>query len=170
MATTAPYTTNQEKQKSKYVCLLYFMLSNLVIAFIYYFLLSGFVYPLIKNGEPMFSMPANLLLWLTFGFIVVLGVTNFFVLSLSKNTNRTGQRVTFVLYYIFFADVLLWALFTFTLKLPTAGVIILGTAICLGIYEAYRYLTRSIVAGVIYSLFILYLIYIFMQNLAYILL
>lgn len=169
MENYSSYSKNK-KTSPKYMSLFYFLASNVVIALIYYFLVSGFVYPFTVGGEPAFSLSANLILWLTFCLTIIVGVVPFMELSLAKNTNRTGQRVTFVIYYIFLLMVLLWALFTFTLKLPVVGVIILGITIALGIYLAYRFLTRTIVGGVIFTLYLLYLIYIFVQNLAYVLL
>lgn len=169
MTTTAPYTTHKEKKESKYLSILYFMLTNIVIAFVYYFLTAGFVYPFTSGAEPSFALSASSILWVTFTLTIIVGIINFMPLALSKNMNRTGLRLTYALYYIFFLMFLLWALFTFTLHLPTAGVIILGVTTSLGIYLAYRYLTRSIVAGVIFTLYLLYLIYLFVQNLAYVL-
>jgi len=167
---TAPYTTSEEKHQNKYLSILYFMLTNVVIALIFYFLASSHIYRFMVNGEPSFALNGTSLLWVTFVLTVIVGIINFMPLALSKNMNRTGLRLTYMLYYIFFLMFLLWALFTFTLKMPVVGVIILGLTIALGIYLAYRYLTRSIVAGVIFTLYLLFLMYVFVTQLGYVLL
>lgn len=163
------YSAIDTKKSNKWVSLIYFMLSNLVVALAFYFLTSEFIYKFSVNSEPSFSLNPSALLWITFSMLVILGVVNFMLLSLSKNQNKAGMRLSFTLYYIFMLGVLLWAFFSFTLALPTAGVVLLGITICLGIYLTYRYLTRSIVAGVILTIFNLYLIYLFVTNFAYIL-
>lgn len=156
-----------KKDKSRWQALCLFMLANLAIAFIFYFLSSGFIYLFSVNGEPAFSMPPQLLLWMMFSYLVVLGTVNFMIFSLSKNLNTFGMRLTLLLFYIFMLMILVWAMFSFTLKMPTLGVIILGLAIAFGIYLTYRYLTRSVVAGSILTIFILNLIYIFVTQLGY---
>lgn len=159
--------TRKIEQKSRWQALCLFMLANLAIAFIFYFLSSGFIYPFASGGEPSFSMPPKVILWMIFSYLVILGVINFMLFSLSKNLNNFGMRLTLLLFYIFMGMTLLWALFSFTLKMPIVGVVILGLTIAFGIYLTYRYLTRSVVAGSILTLFILNLIYIFVTQLGY---
>ena len=103
--------------------------------------------------------------------IIALGVVPYMLFNLSNfKTDRCGLRLNYTIYYIHFLLFLLWAFFAFTLALPTAGLVILGLAIVLGVFVVYRFMTNSIVAGSILTVWCLWLIYIFVLNLAYIIL
>lgn len=151
--------------------LLTLMLANTLIALIYYFYVRNSNYSFIKNGEPSFALSGNLLFWITFGMVIFLGVVPYMLFNKSHfQTNRAGLRLNYTLYYIHFFIFLLWAMFSFMLKLPIPGIMILGVCIALGIFVVYRFMTNSIIAGTILSIWTLWLIYIFILNLAYVLL
>ena len=151
--------------------ILILLLANTVIALVYLFLTRGFSYDLIKNGEPLFALPTAIILWVTFGMILVLGLAPYFMFNLSNfKTDRYGLKLNYTLFYLHFLGVILWTLFTFTLSLPIVGVIFLGITICALIFTVYRFMTNSIVSGVMLTLWALWLIYLFILNLAYILL
>lgn len=166
-------TTNSSTKKTTGVVfpLLILMLTNIVIAVIYLFFVRGFNYTFQVNEEPMFAIPGNILMWITFGMLILLGTVPYFLFNLSNfKTDRYGLRLNYTLYYIYMLEVLMWAFFSFTLSLPIVGVIMLGIAIALGIFVTYRFMTNSITSGVILTIFELWLIYVFVLNFAYVLL
>lgn len=147
------------------------MLTNTLIALIYYFYVKNSNYSFIKNGEPSFALSANLLFWITFGMIILLGVVPYMLFTKSNfQTNRVGLRLNYILYYVHFFVFLQWAMLSYMLKLPIAGVVVLGISIALGIFVVYRFMTNTIIAGTILSIWTLWLIYIFILNLSYVLL
>ena len=146
------------------------MLANAFIALIYLFYVRNSNYTFIKNGEPTFALDGTILFWITFGMIIALGVVPYMLFNKSNfKTDRHGLRLNYTLYYIHFLFFLLWAMFSFMLSLPVAGVIMLGLAIALGIFVVYRFMTNTIVGGTILSFWAIWLIYIFILNLAYVL-
>ena len=164
------YTT-QKKNSNGLFSLLTLMLANALIAVIYLFYVRNSNYTFVKNGEPLFALKGELLFWITFGMIIVLGVVPYMLFNKSHfQTNRAGLRLNYILYYIHFFIFLLWAMFGFMLNLPLPGLIVLGVCIALGIFVVYRFMTNTIVAGVLLCFWILWLIYLFILNLAYVLL
>lgn len=160
-----------QKQNAIWFPLLTLILANSFIAVVYLFLVKGFNYTFIKNGEPTFALSGTIILWVTFGMLILMGLVPYFLFNLSNfKTDRTGLKKNYCWYYWFMLMVLLWAFFSFTLKLPIVGCIILGIAIAEGIYTTYRFMTNSICSGVLLSVFNMWLIYLFILNLAYILL
>ena len=158
------------KSKNNIIYLFYFLLAGLVISIIHYFFSSGFIYSFNSLGEIPYAPSPGLVLWLTFGFLIVISIANYFILNLSNGFNHAGTKLSLCLFYVYMLGVLLWSFFSFTLSLPVAGLIMLGLTICLGLYTCYRYLTRSIVGGVILTIFELYLMLVFSSQLAYLLL
>ena len=148
-----------------------FLLMNLVIALIYLFLVRGFNYSLQVTGSPTFALSPEIILWMTFGMIIVVGLVPFFLYSVSNyDTDRIGLRINYTLYYLHFLFFVLWAFFTFTLVLPIVGLIFLGFAILLGVFVIYRFTTNTIIGGSLLTIWGLWLIYLFILNLAYLLL
>lgn len=164
-------STTSKKTTGVVFPLLTLMLANIAIAVIYLFFTKNFNYSFKVNGEPTFALSPNLILWLTFGVIILLGMVPYFMFNLSNfKTDRPGLKLNYTLYYIHFLFFLLWAFFTFTLALPIVGIIMLGIAICIGIFTIYRFTTNTIFGGIILTLWGLWLIYLFILNLAYLLL
>ena len=101
----------------------------------------------------------------------MLGIVPYILFNLSNfKTDRFGLRLNYTLYYVHFLLFLLWAFFTFTLSLPIVGVIILGLAIALLLFVVYRFMTNSIVAGCLLTVWALWLMYLFVLNFAFVLL
>ena len=168
---TETINSNTKKTTGVVFPLLILMLTNIVIAIIYLFFVRGFNYTFQTNGEPMFAIPGNILMWLTFGMLILLGTVPYFLFNLSNfKTDRNGLKLNYTLFYIYMLEVLMWAFFSFTLAMPIVGVIMLGIAIALGIFTTYRFMTNSITSGVILTIFELWLIYVFILNFAYVLL
>jgi len=168
---TSVTTPKTKKTTGVIFPLLTLMLANGLIALIYLFFVRQNNYSFVVNGEPNFALNGNILFWITFGMIIALGVVPYMLFNLSNfKTDRCGLRLNYTIYYIHFLLFLLWAFFAFTLALPTAGLVILGLAIVLGVFVVYRFMTNSIVAGSILTVWCLWLIYIFVLNLAYIIL
>lgn len=166
-------TTNIKRIKKRPTMLTVFMflLMNLVISLVYLFLVRGFNYPFQVNGSPSFALPPEIILWITFGMIILVGLVPFFLYSVSNyDTDRVGLRINYTLYYLHFLFFVLWAFFTFTLTLPIVGLIFLGLAIILGVFVIYRFTTNTIVGGSLLTIWGLWLIYLFILNLAYLLL
>lgn len=148
-----------------------FLIVNIVIALCYLFFVGAFNYSFKVNGSPSFTLAPELLLWITFGMIVMLGLVPYFLYNISNfKTNRDGLKLNYTLYYTHFLFFLLWAFFTYTLSLPIIGIIMLGIAIIIGAFVVYRFTTNTIVGGSILTLWALWLIYLFILNLAYLLL
>ena len=163
-------TSTTKKSTGAIFPLFTLMLANALIAVIYLFYVKNSNYSFIKNGEPTFALDGTILFWITFGMIITLGVVPYMLFNKSNfKTDRYGLRLNYTLYYIHFLFFLLWAMFSFMLSLPVAGVIILGLAIAIGIFVVYRFMTNSIVAGTILSVWAVWLVYIFILNLAYVL-
>ena len=168
---TSVSSTKTKKSTGVVFPLLILMLSNIVISVIYLFFVKNFNYSFIVNGEPTFAMSHILLLWITFGMIIMLGIVPYILFNLSNfKTDRFGLRLNYTLYYVHFLLFLLWAFFTFTLSLPIVGVIILGVATALLLFVVYRFMTNSIVAGCLLTIWALWLMYLFVLNFAYVLL
>ena len=168
---TTTYSTKSNKSTGVWFPLLVLMLSNGLIALVYWFLVNKFNYTFMVNGEPNFALDGNILFWITFGFIILLGVVPYMLFNKSNfKTDRAGLRLNYTIFYLHFLLFILWALFSFTLKMPAVGVIMLGLAICLGVFVVYRFMTNSIVAGSLLSIWALWLVYVFVLNFAYVLL
>lgn len=168
---TSVYKENTKKTTGSFYPLFLLMLSNAVIAVIYLFLVRQNNYTFSINNEPSFALDGNILFWITFGMIILIGVVPYMLFNKSNfKTDRHGLRLNYSLYYIHFLLFLMWALFSFTLKMPVIGVIFLGMAIALGVFVMYRFMTNTIVAGSIITIWGLWLIYVFILNFAYILL
>lgn len=166
-------TTFQTKRKttSTLFPLFTLMLANGLIALIFMFFAKNNSILFMKNGEPSFAMPANLLFWITFGMIIGLGVVPYMLFNISGfKTDRVGLTLNYSLFYLHFLLFLMWAMFTYFLSLPVAGYIVLGVSICVGIFANYRFMTNSISAGTILTIWCLWLIYLFVLNFAYVLL
>ena len=168
---TSTTSTKSKKTTGVVFPLLTLMLANIVIAVIYLFFTKNFNYSFQVNGSPSFALSPNIILWMTFGVIILLGAVPYFLFNLSNfKTNRIGLKINYTLFYIHFFFFLMWSFFTFTLSLPVVGLIMLGITIGIGIFTIYRFMTNTIVGGAILTLWGLWLIYLFILNLAYLLL
>lgn len=147
------------------------LLANGLISLIFMFFAKNNSLTFIKNGEPTCAISHTLLFWLTFGMVICMGLVPFMQFSVSGyKTDRSGLSLNYSLFYLHFLLFLMWAMFTYFLSLPVAGCIVLGVAICVSIFICYRFITNSIIAGSIFTIWCLWLIYVFILNLAYVLL
>ena len=165
-------TTRIEKIKKRptALTLFIFLVMNLVISLCYLFLVRAFNYSFQVNGSPSFALSPEILLWVTFGMIILMGLVPYFLFNISNyETDRYGLKLNYTLFYIHFLFFVLWAFFTYTLALPVVGIIFLGLAIALGVYVIYRFTTNTIVGGSLLTIWGLWLIYLFILNLAYLL-
>lgn len=159
------------KKRPSALTLFLFLLTNLVISLCYLFLVKSFNYSFQVNGSPGFALSPETLLWITFGMIILVGLVPYFLYNLSNyETDRRGLRLNYTLYYTHFLFFILWSFFTYTLALPVVGIIMLGLAILLGVFVIYRFTTNTIVGGCLLTIWGLWLIYLFILNLAYLLL
>ena len=168
---TMATSSKQKKTSNILFPLITLMLANGLIALIFLFFTKNFNYNFIVNGEPAFALNKDVLMWISFGFLIILGLAPYFLFNLSAfKTDRYGLKLNYSLYYSGLLLFLMWSFFSFTLSLPIVGVIILGLAIILWIFVVYRFMTNSITSGIILTLFCLWLIYLFILNFAFVLL
>ncbi len=149
-----------------------FLCGAIAIAGITYLLCGQNAYDFIINGEPEFALGFNSLRYLSIVGLCIFSLSSYLV-WLSKYTNSRPTleiKENFITAGVYIFMFMLWALFAFGLNLPTAGFIVLAVTVMLGIYCVYRYYNSSITAGILSSLWEVWLMYILVLNLAYIIL
>lgn len=137
-----------------------------------YFALELKNFPLIKNGEPTFSLSPTLLLWLGSAAVLLIGISTFFMLTTSGVINRPKKEIIENLISLGVSCLLLimYPLFFYLCALKIVGVIMLGLTIVSLSYTTYRYYNACLLAGSIMCLVTLWLNYLFIISFAYLLL
>ena len=163
--------TNKNHIKTIVYPLFIFMCGSIIAGLIFLFLQKSNNYDFIVNGEPSFAIPSRVHIWISFCMIVLLGVCPFMLYYIrNSNPDKMGQKLNYSLFYCHLLFVLVWALCSFTLSSPILGVIGLTIAIAIGIFATYRFMSNTITAGVILFVWNVWLIFMFVLNLAYCLL
>ena len=169
------YSVEYEENSKSEIYWLYvflYIIGAMVIGGITYLMCGNNGYTFIKNSEPNFAMSFSGITWCTMFGLDLLGIASFFM-WLSKYTDSRPKKEileNFIPLIIHLVLIMLWALFSFGLLLPIVGCCILGVSIVVAIYMTYRYYNSSIIAGILSTIWTLWLMYVFILNLAYCLL
>lgn len=169
-------TTYDKKQtldfKISFFYLFLFLLGAMVIALLAYLLSANKFFDFVVNGEPSFFLSAKLLKYLTLIGLDFVAIASYLMWFSNYSAKRPKKEIheNFIYLSLFIILFLLYPLFTFAIVQPVVGCCILGVAIGLSIYVTYRYFNSSISAGIFMTIWTLWLMFVFILNLAYCLL
>ena len=129
-------------------------------------------------GGPMFhfegyKMPPGTVPKIVFPFAwgiiyIAIGVSTFLMWR-DKDIKSDDRKINLILYFIHMFFNVLWPLFFFRLDLPIFAVIWLVFVIASALVVMYRYFTCNLPAGIIFTIYTLWLIYAMYLNLGLVL-
>ena len=158
--------------KVAFFYLFVFLFGAMIVASLCYLLSANKFFDFVVNNEPNFYLSHKLLSYLTIIALDFVGLATYLMWFSHYIYRRPHKEVqeNFICLGINLLIFILYPLFTFALSLPVVGCVILGVVIGFSIYTTYRYYNSSISAGIFYTIWTLWLMYVFTLNFAYCLL
>ena len=162
-------TENDSRGEIYWLYVFIFILGSMAIAGICYLMCGNNFYSFKVGNEPEFALDFKILMWSTMFGLDLIGLASYFMWLSRFTDNRPKKEIleNFIPLIIHLVLFILWPLFTFGLNLPIVGCAILGASIIVAIYLVYRYFNSSIIAGILFSIWTLWLMYMLSTNIAF---
>lgn len=121
---------------------------------------------MVKIATDVVPSPRLSLRWYTIIWVLAITLIAIATFMMWTKHKRPKQEIreNLISYFITIGVLMLWPLFFFRLSLGIVACVILGISIILSIYTTYRYYNTCIGAGIIFTFFTIWLIYLFYLN------
>lgn len=158
-----------ERSEIYWLYIFVFIICSMAVGGLAYLMCGNNFFTFEVAGEPNFAIETRLLKWIMLFALDILGIASYFMWLSKFTESRPKKEIleNFIPLIILVVLFWMWALFTFGLNLPIVGCAILGATAIVSIYATYRYFNSSIIAGILETIWTLWLIYVLSTQLAF---